>query len=99
MPEIEQPDPVNKGEPVTEKLIQWLLDINADEEVINLIKERYEFGLNKYGQPLMSEDGRDTVQDAKEEVGDLLQYLFKAKMQGLELHSFKVYIPILEKLI
>lgn len=48
----------------------------------DLIKQRYEFGLAKYGQPLMTEDGRNTTEDLKQELGDALMYRAKQLLQG-----------------
>ena len=40
-----------------------------------MLRERYESGLVTYGTPLMSENGRDALQDAMEECLDLWMYL------------------------
>jgi hypothetical protein len=47
----------------------------------DLVKERNAFGIAKYGQPLYSEDGRNGIEDARQELGDLLQYVFKVSLQ------------------
>jgi hypothetical protein len=81
-----QPSPVPQGIPVTDHLIRWILsqdlDISVMNDVIALVQERSNFGYKKYGQRLMSQDGRDDVIDAMQEVGDLLQYAYKAKING-----------------
>jgi hypothetical protein len=77
----EKPPPINYGMPVTPRLLEWLGSQNGGsgfETVRDLIVRRHKFGLQKYGQVLMSLDGRDAVVDALEKVGDLLQYTFKA---------------------
>ena len=38
--------------------------------------------MKKYGRCLNTQDGRDDVVDALEEAGDLLQYAYKAKLNG-----------------
>jgi hypothetical protein len=53
--------------------------VNMDG-LVSLIHQRDNFGRTKYGQPLMSEDGRNGVEDAKQELGDLLQYLMKCQL-------------------
>lgn len=73
-----QPAPLNKGQSVTPALLEWLKDRHANDQVINTIQQRYEFELNKYGQPLM------TLEDARQEAGDLLQYLYNATLQELK---------------
>lgn len=47
------------------------------QALLTLVLERDAFGRKKYGQPLMSEDGRDGFEDARQELGDLLQYTYK----------------------
>ena len=42
------------------------------------LRERYEFGKNKYGQALMTGDGRDTGRDIEEEALDAIYYMAKA---------------------
>ena len=82
MASIPEPPPVNKGREVTPLLIDWLRGIGASNSTISLIEARRIYGLQKYGQGLMTEDGRNTMEDARQEVGDLLQYLFKAFLRG-----------------
>lgn len=112
---IPEPPPVPQGEIVPDKLIEFLtlskqalqdredLLVHTDA-VIALIKDRDEFGRKKYGQPLMSEDGRNGVEDAKQELGDLLQYLMKCKLAGQtisqdDLGTFMVGIVVVESLL
>jgi hypothetical protein len=83
MGSVPEPPPKCAGSEVTTALIDWLREIHAPSVVINLIYARHEYGVKKYGQGLMTEDGRDSFEDARQEAGDLLQYLYKAKMQGL----------------
>lgn len=88
-----EPDPILCGEPVPERLISFLQSSDIDENVlisaVNLIKSRDAFGRDKYGQPLMSKDGRDEIEDAMQELGDLMQYAFKAKMNGRPLDRLR----------
>lgn len=84
-----QPDPVERGVNVPEALIKvidnhYMLSETDKTHLIELIRERDELGRSKYGQPLMSQDGRSGVQDALEELGDLLQYAMKCKLNGSE---------------
>lgn len=66
----------NIPEPARDKFI---VDMDG---LVSLIHQRDNFGRAKYGQPLMSEDGRNGVEDAKQELGDLLQYLMKCQLAG-----------------
>lgn len=53
----------------------------VEQYVIRELKKRTIRGIAKYGQPLMTFDGRDNLQDAFEEAIDLVQYLAKEIMQ------------------
>ena len=52
------------------------------EQLRDLIKQRNAFGIQKYGQPLYSDDGRNGLEDARQELGDLLQYVCKVQMSS-----------------
>lgn len=79
---IPEPPPQPKGVVVPDALIEFLKTHHFGDDLINLIKQRDAFGRAKYGQPLMSEDGRNGVEDARQETGDLLQYAFKVYLAG-----------------
>lgn len=64
----EQPDPNGDGEVVLFELIKDLED-------------RAEFGKDKYGTYLRTDDGRDTFTDAYQEALDLVMYLKKLQME------------------
>jgi hypothetical protein len=81
MASVPEPPPKHGGIEVTPMLLKWLEEIGADPTVAQLVKSRHILGLQKYGQGLMSDDGRDTYEDARQEAGDLLQYLYKALIQ------------------
>lgn len=96
-----EPDPINKGVPVTALLIKWLgtIETNGAQAAVDLVTARDAFGRAKYGQPLMTEDGRDTVEDALQELGDLLQYTYKAKLNGEDITPIKQILPVLIELV
>ena len=106
---IPEPDPVCRGYNVPEALINFLNESNAHnankniansvQASINLVKERDNFGRKKYGQPLMSQDGRNTIEDARQEMGDLFQYVFKARMNNENLDEIRRLVPILMLLL
>ena len=87
-PSVPEPPPIDAGEAVTPMLIEWIertaenCIVPQTEETISLIECRDAFGRSKYGQPLRLKDGRNTIEDARQEAGDLLQYLFKAYKNG-----------------
>lgn len=62
-PETDQPLPVPNDNP------------SCHDLVIQDLKERKEFGLRKYGQPLQAENGRSFLLDAYLEALDLTAYL------------------------
>jgi len=72
---------------------------NSIDEIIQIIRLRDQYGFKKYGQHLMTGDQRDTINDALQEFGDLIQYIFKAKLNNEDLSALKNYLPILNVLI
>ena len=54
------------------------------KEVISLLKKRDKQGWKNYGKPMTTFDDRDTLQDAIEEVADLLVYLVKLDLEVKE---------------
>jgi hypothetical protein len=99
---LPEPSPKNAGEPVTPALVAWIqtqgLDEQTKREVIAGIEERSAFGAEKYGQVLMSLDGRDSVKDAVQELIDALQYLQAARMKGQSLDPIKPFLSLLTQL-
>ena len=88
-PSVPEPPPINVGLPVTPALLYYIQDtvdhsldgVRRVKFVSDLVKSRDAYGFEKYGQHLMSEDGRCTMKDAKDELADFMQYAFKLKMQ------------------
>ena len=81
-----QPPPTKNGIEVAPLLKEFICDSDCTETdkvcLCELIDERTKVGISKYKQPLYTEDGRDTIVDAKQELGDLLQYWYKAILLG-----------------
>ena len=104
-PSVPEPLPKPNGVPVTPELLKYIdsLQVRLGTEVCDqtatLIKERDAYGFAKYGQHLMSCDGRDSIEDARQELGDLLQYLYKAKMNGEDIEIFRQHFLVLECLV
>lgn len=98
-----EPDPQYSGQAVTPILVARLKELRCDTALIELIEARDAFGRQKYGQPLMSNDGRDGVEDAKQELGDLLQYCQKCVMAKQDTGELKALLvaslPILSELL
>lgn len=84
-----QPAPVNRGVPVNDVAMRWLHRVIADDaeraDVCAVVRRRGEAGVKKYGQPLMSDDGRDKEQDALEELFDAMVYIVSGKLGGVRM--------------
>lgn len=59
--------------------------VRVDEYLIKLIKQRTELGVEKYGEPLTTENGRNPMLDALQESIDLNQYLMQIILEEGEL--------------
>lgn len=81
---VPEPPPQPRGIVVPDALIAYMKQNKyyMHEELCELVSQRDAFGRVKYGQPLMSQDGRDGVEDARQETGDLLQYAYKVHLAG-----------------
>jgi hypothetical protein len=104
VPSVPEPPPTNLGINVPQALSAFIKDNYPEQQyckVIDLIGARAEYGFKKYGQYLKTFDGRDDIEDARQEFGDLLQYLFKARLNGRiqEFEEFKAYLTVLSDLI
>lgn len=62
-------------------------DISADvtSKVVEFIESRQAIGIKRYGQTLMTFDGRDHLLDLQQELGDALQYVVAFRMEYAEL--------------
>lgn len=95
---VPEPPPVNRGVPVTPLLLAWLEQRADTAELRALVLQRDAFGRAKYGQPLMSDDGRDSLEDARQELGDLAQYIFKARMHGVDVSEVRRMLDVVAQL-
>jgi hypothetical protein len=93
-----EPPPLNKGIPVTTELLEWLHK-GGHEGSMNLIIERDTYGINKYGQRLMTQDGRNSIEDARQELGDAMQYIYKAKLNKENTSCLEEYYYVLGKIL
>lgn len=79
-----EPPPTGNGELVTPPLVEAL---EGHPDLQALVNERDAFGRSKYGTGLRCHNGRDPLEDARQELGDLLQYLWQAMMEGRDITS------------
>lgn len=54
---------------------------DVTEQLINWLRQRQQYGIAKYGQSLMTFDGRDKRVDAVQELLDGLQYLYGENLE------------------
>lgn len=76
-----QPAPQNQGVNVSAQVLDDLnqmIQSPMRDLIIEDVEARIKFGIQKYGQPLMSEDERDDKWDAYQEALDLMMYSRKA---------------------
>lgn len=91
-----QPSPTEGDKCVPEQLLAWLEE-NAQvgpfehcfEQAIELVKKRDELGQERYGTRLYTNNGRDVLQDAREEMADLMMYLAQAGLEGADLSELR----------
>ncbi len=77
--------------------IRLLQEHMASKNLIDLCLARREFGIAKYGTPLTYNDGRDPINDAVQEILDLIVYLTKAKRVDLLPLCVTIFDEITEK--
>jgi hypothetical protein len=83
------PDQIRAGgEPVFPEL-RNRLEFHYRSVLLDLVNEREAYGVAKYGQTLMSDDGRDTPTEIVNELLDALAYLTKWSMQRPDDHILK----------
>lgn len=91
-----EPKPKPGGEPVWQRAIDRALIDYAPYQIIEDMRERHIFGLEKYGVPLSTNDGRNALIDAYQEALDGYVYLVKEQLESLL--SLADDIPELEDL-
>lgn len=79
-----EPPPVNLGVDVWLEAIEYAEFSLVGLSLINVMRKRREFGIAKYGQPLMSDDGRNTLKDMLDEALDGYAYATKKCLQNID---------------
>jgi hypothetical protein len=62
------------------------------DEVIEDLKARKDFGIDKYGTPLMSNNGRNALVDAYQEALDLCCYLKQALVESIDDREYGCHV-------
>ncbi len=57
------------------------------ENAIALIRARDAYGKAKYNTRLRTNNGRDFVEDARQEIGDFMQYFYGCLLEGRDVSS------------
>lgn len=96
-----QPAPKQGGVEVYTLLDKYLKDTAGEKNdyLRHKLTERYDFGKKKYGIGLCTENGRDTVRDAEEEVLDLIYYLVSCIHTGKNIDNIKMMIQTVNDII
>lgn len=79
-----EPPPTGDGEDVTLALIEELAETGGHGKLVRDLIERRQFGIDKYGTPLRTHNGRRHMHDAYQEVLDLVVYLKASCMENDE---------------
>jgi hypothetical protein len=98
-----KPELTDKSKPVWPKVVKALNSVRQDfnltksefDELSQIMEERNQFGIEKYGVPLSSFNGRDPLQDAFEEALDLVVYSSQSYMENKN----KKHAKMLEELV
>ena len=100
-----EPEPVDSDNPVVWKLViqdyRELVPENLfQEEIIKLMNERNQFGIEKHGMPLRTFNGRNPLRDSVQEILDAIVYTKQAIEEGYDLDDNlkDVYISLMKNL-
>ena len=102
-PSVPEPPPRREGTEVTQLVLNWLqkspIDQKDKDDLTILILQRRAYGINKYGQSLMTNDGRNGFVDAEQELGDLFQYVRKCIENGRDVRKLQRWLYVLIQMI
>lgn len=68
-------------DPATDQKLPSGGKVEVQQALIDVIAKRRELGIRKYGQPLMTHNGRSVLRDAWEEAIDLAVYLTQMMLE------------------
>ena len=101
MDQKEQPKPIAKGGEVYSLLDVYLKNTIGENNdyVRKKLKERYEFGKQKYGVSLHTDNGRDSQRDLEEEMLDAIYYLISNLYSKKDISNFKLLLQTLNDMV
>lgn len=99
-----KPELTDKSKPVWPKVVKALKSVHKDfnltksefAELSQIMEKRNQFGIEKYGVPLSSFNGRNSLQDAFEEALDLVVYSSQSYMENKNKKHAKMFEELLE---
>ncbi len=80
------------------KLVDAVADTKVLGQIVEDMKERHALGISRYGTPLQTRNGRDSVMDAYQEVLDLRAYLEQTRLED-GVHVLTTEIELVDRLI
>lgn len=99
-----EPPPVPRGVVVYDRACQFLDQLQAVKSpavlgLLELLQQRHNFGMKKYHQPLTTDDGRDDLEDARQELGDLFMYACKCRLNHRDVNELRQHLVLLQLLL
>lgn len=97
--------PPQKGEKYVFPILEGMLinsHIAGSRDFLTLVRQRRQYGINKYKTELMTFNGRNAIEDAKQEIGDCAAYIIQAKLEGRsdeEINKLKQMVDILSLIL
>lgn len=83
-----EPPPIKtkKSRPFIQNYVEYLRSSQnpVSVQLAELVEERRAFGVEKYKTELHTFNGRDCIEDARQEFGDLVVYLWQGQEEGRE---------------
>lgn len=106
-PTTPEPAPNPGGRPVAPALIRWLNEYQRTrrmlgreyeyiDKIIEKVNARTAYGILTYGQPLMTDSGRNVIEDLEQEIIDAMQYIMQARMEGMHSMTRRYFIDLLK---
>lgn len=93
-----QPKPTEGVKRVFPILRAWLI-VRGEGKIVSQVAGRREYGIRQYGTELMTHNGRDVIEDLRQEALDALQYAVAAKLEGASEEDLREITGILDRVL